>query len=139
MIISRLVKRKEAKAFGWPTYFTGKPCVRGHVYERSTVVKNCLLCRREDQKKYALKHPEKIKARHRISNAGYKRSRAKKRAYERKFIAADHIVRELIYGSNYRRKQKTSPDPKIRSRALRIRRRAAYALLQELLQLGEHA
>jgi hypothetical protein len=39
-----LVTRAQAKAAGLPRYFTGKPCPRGHVVERTTANGTCRLC-----------------------------------------------------------------------------------------------
>lgn len=38
--------RKEAKAAGKRTYFSGIPCKRGHVAERRTDSGTCLICHR---------------------------------------------------------------------------------------------
>lgn len=37
-------ERAQAVADGRQTYFTGKPCKRGHVAERYTTTKTCILC-----------------------------------------------------------------------------------------------
>lgn len=38
---------KEAKTLGLKTYFTGKPCPKGHISERSVRNRGCLECDRE--------------------------------------------------------------------------------------------
>jgi hypothetical protein len=43
-----LVSRSEAKAQGLTHYFTGKPCVRGHIDQRFTSIGKCKTCARED-------------------------------------------------------------------------------------------
>lgn len=43
----RLVTRQQAKARGLKLYFTGKPCLRGHIDERWTVSGLCLQCGRD--------------------------------------------------------------------------------------------
>lgn len=43
--------RAEAKALGYPRYYTGKPCGRGHVTDRHTSTGGCIECIAEDQKK----------------------------------------------------------------------------------------
>lgn len=40
------VTRAEAKKRGLTRYFTGKPCKRGHIAERSVVMAACIECRR---------------------------------------------------------------------------------------------
>lgn len=42
-----LTARSAARALGLKRYFTGKPCVRGHISERRVADKNCVDCRRE--------------------------------------------------------------------------------------------
>ena len=40
-----ILKRREAKAKGLKTYFTGKPCQYGHISERYSICGSCLTCR----------------------------------------------------------------------------------------------
>jgi len=42
-----LISRQIAQERGLIRYFTGKPCVRGHVCERTTSNKKCVACHRE--------------------------------------------------------------------------------------------
>lgn len=42
-----IITRAEARALGLPRYFTGKPCVNGHVEERDTWRKKCPVCDRD--------------------------------------------------------------------------------------------
>lgn len=46
--VSKASSGKEAKALGEPRYFTGKPCVRGHVAERYTYNGMCIACNSEN-------------------------------------------------------------------------------------------
>jgi hypothetical protein len=41
----RLISRAEAKAQGLTTYFTGKPCLHGHIAKRVTRNKHCVACK----------------------------------------------------------------------------------------------
>lgn len=56
--MTEVVTRKQAKALGLKTYFTGKPCINGHVDERYTLSGSCLTCRKEIDKA-AWADPEK--------------------------------------------------------------------------------
>ena len=47
----RAAERAAAKAEGKKTYFTGKPCIRGHIAERRVDGKVCVQCRAEDREK----------------------------------------------------------------------------------------
>ncbi len=81
----QLVPRSVARERGYRRYFTGKPCLAGHLSERATDRKNCIACRREQQRQANAK-PDKKAAR-----AEYDRQRwlterdrieAKNRAYQ---------------------------------------------------------
>ena len=48
----KVVSRKQAIRLGIKRYFTGKPCLRGHVSERYTSMAKCVACDNEDQKKH---------------------------------------------------------------------------------------
>lgn len=42
----RIIKRRHAKALGLNRYFTGKPCVHGHIAERVVSEAECVVCYR---------------------------------------------------------------------------------------------
>ena len=48
-----IITRKEAKEKGLTRYFTGKPCKHGHVAERYTIYKDCVVCKNESSKRWA--------------------------------------------------------------------------------------
>ena len=48
----RKITHKVALARGWSRYFTGKPCGRGHIAERYTLNKGCVLCARISRHRY---------------------------------------------------------------------------------------
>ena len=43
----KIILRKEAKVKGLKRYFTGKPCINGHIAERQTSGGSCFHCRRD--------------------------------------------------------------------------------------------
>jgi 5-methylcytosine-specific restriction endonuclease McrA len=47
----KVVSRKGARAAGQKHYFTGKPCFRGHVSERTVSSGNCIECNQEPERK----------------------------------------------------------------------------------------
>lgn len=53
-----IVTRAEAKARGLKRYFTGKPCKRGHIDERSTKYVDCYQCGLEKTRKWQSSHRE---------------------------------------------------------------------------------
>jgi hypothetical protein len=66
-----IISREEALARGLRMYFTGKPCVQGHIAERYTKSHNCRECSRERNnqpehrlavKRWRAKNPDKFKA-----------------------------------------------------------------------------
>ena len=76
----RIMTRKEAKEAGLPRFFSGKPCLRGHLTERHTSSNQCVECARllgsetrkavhrvakhnEIARKWARENPEKRKKR----------------------------------------------------------------------------
>jgi transcriptional regulator with XRE-family HTH domain len=48
-----IISRADAKAKGLQRYFTGEPCIHGHVSERQTINKNCVDCSRLQRLKKA--------------------------------------------------------------------------------------
>ena len=61
----RIISRTEAKSRGLKHYFTGRPCLRGHVLVRNVHDGRCTECHREDIRRYQTEHPEEVKARYR--------------------------------------------------------------------------
>jgi hypothetical protein len=54
-----IITRKEAKALGLKRYFTGKPCRRGHVSEKSTTARGCIECALFNQRRYRAANRDK--------------------------------------------------------------------------------
>lgn len=63
--------QKEARERGLPTYFTGKPCVRGHITYRYTKNGVCNQCSTEFSKRWQASNPEEFRRR----NENYRRFR----------------------------------------------------------------
>jgi hypothetical protein len=57
-----IITRQEAKAKELTRYFTGKPCVHGHVAERLVKNKTCLTCSAISAAKAKAKNPQKYYA-----------------------------------------------------------------------------
>jgi hypothetical protein len=53
------ITRAEAKARGLKRYFTGEPCKHGHIAERYVHNDSCVLCRRERERRWETRHPER--------------------------------------------------------------------------------
>lgn len=69
-----IISRKDARARGLKRYFTGASCKHGHVDERYVTTRECCRCALLHTKKYAERHPDKIRA---WALAGYHRAHAK--------------------------------------------------------------
>lgn len=78
------LSRQEAMRLGISRYFTGEPCVRGHICERNVSSKKCLQCMAEKAAKKRARDPEKAKE-------------SNKRNYEK------HKEQRLIYMREYRK------------------------------------
>lgn len=80
--------RHLAKLAGEKTYFSDRPCVRGHTSERLTWSGTCLECRRiRDRSHYKLRYETKIKPR--ISSPENKKKSAQKMALARQSWSED--------------------------------------------------
>lgn len=68
----KVISRKEAIAAGLPRYFTGKPCLYGHLTERRVKVKRCIECLRLLRKEKRLKNVESIRLKARTYLKSYR-------------------------------------------------------------------
>lgn len=57
-----LISRSEAKAAGLTRYFTGRPCPKGHVVQRTVASKDCVRCALDRCSRIAKANPEKHRA-----------------------------------------------------------------------------
>ncbi len=74
-------ERDAAKKAGLTQYFTGKPCLNGHVAKRSTATGQCLECQRGSRKRYNAA-PGRKEA-HRLRQAKRVRDGLERAAYKR--------------------------------------------------------
>jgi 5-methylcytosine-specific restriction endonuclease McrA len=121
-----VITRKQARALGLKRYYTGKPCKRGHVSERTANDWHCCECNRfENMKPEQL---ERQRARHRIENMTpekQEQNRAYQRAYRR---APDRVDRERA-----RHRAATMTTIQRQRRSERIKRNNQY---RRALKLG---
>ena len=94
----KLITRQEAKTQGLTRYFTGNPCVHGHVDERLVVNKTCLTCSAISSEKAKAKKPQKY---HMLRKDWRQSNPTKSAAYTRKYIAKNKGERNL-WTANYR-------------------------------------
>ena len=104
----QIITRKEAKANGLKKYFTGKPCQRGHISERTFPNGDCLKCMPVQQKNYYATESGKAKI-----NAGNKKystslkGKIKRRKLYKKYYYEDmkDINKRILFSleSNFKR------------------------------------
>jgi ribosomal protein S18 len=56
-----IISQGDAKAQGLTRFYTGKPCVRGHDAPRFVSSKACVICARENQTKWDVRNPDKLR------------------------------------------------------------------------------
>lgn len=74
-------------------YFTGKPCLRGHITNRLISDRSCLNCNKEKRARYYIENPEKFRALRRqayAANPEPEKAIAKKRSAEWRKLNPNH-------------------------------------------------
>lgn len=103
-----IVSRKSAASCGSKTYFTGKPCTRGHVAERCVRSCGCLVCRAEDKVSYnernreAVRQASRERARRRKKDQPQRVSESNKRYREKNALRVAECKKEW-YSKNRER------------------------------------
>ena len=80
-------ERAEALSLGEKSYFTGRPCIHGHIAKRQTSSGTCVICAAQKTKNYAVKNKEKLSS-------------------KRKAYYLENIEQQLQYAENYRNNNK---------------------------------
>jgi hypothetical protein len=95
----QVISRQEAISKKLKTYFTGKPCKRGHISER-LINCMCLECKKENRNRYKKNNLEKLKK--------YNREYSKKNysTEKRKLSYQNNIESELYHHAKQRAKEK---------------------------------
>ena len=116
--------RKEAKTIGATHYFTGEPCVRGHIALRKTKG-SCVECMKEDWQRDAEKRADYFR-RYSQSEAG---KEAKRRYYEanREAVIARAAARPPEEKQRYRRAWKAANPLQVRASTKNRRRKHRQA------------
>lgn len=95
-----IISRKDAASAGKKFYFTGVPCVRGHVELRYVHGSICTICTRDRANKWQRENPSKVLERNRRS---YKRNSAKVIARTSRYSKSNPTVAKASF-DRYRRK-----------------------------------
>lgn len=81
-----VISREDARIRGLGRYFTGIPCVNGHLSERMTKGKQCLACHRERRARLRADDPERVRI---AKAASYIRTRPHVIAMAKAYAAAN--------------------------------------------------
>lgn len=109
----KIITRAEAKTRGLKRYFTGEPCCRGHVRERSVTSHQCLDCAIIYTKERRILNPEKSRAIH------LKSSRKRYRRHRKKILAQQRAGRRC---DPYRKQKQNAYRAKNRERIVACQR-----------------
>lgn len=88
-----IISREEAKRQGLKRYFTGKPCLRGHICERYIISSTCTQCQKNRGSKWREDNKEIVNRKRREA---HELNPEKHREYQRKF-QKKHPERYKIY------------------------------------------
>ena len=113
-----IITRADARERGLTRYFTGKPCVHGHLTDRFTSNANCTECLRREAQSSRAKDPEKART---LNRAWYAANLEKMRAYNRARYAEEYAERSEK--SNARRREMYAKNPG----AIRSQNRVNYS------------
>lgn len=120
-----IISRAEALAKGLKSYFTGKPCVNGHIAERRTKLRHCRACLAEQSLKQRLKNPDQHK---RQCREWKEKNRERYAAYtEARKLESKRKARERYLRNSQEIRKKTKEWQKanpLKVRAMNARRRA---------------
>lgn len=148
-----IITRQEAKQRGLTSYFTGKPCKRGHIASRNTNSSNCHECWREDGYQQRQRDPATFKSKKRQeynrnkTNILAQQSAYRLRNWDRILVRRRGSVTHREYMNRYLSLYfKTNPAQRAKHLA-RVRKRQAqikqalpgWAELDEISKLYEQA
>ena len=105
-----IISREEARAKGLKRYFTGEPCVHGHVCERYVSSDACVECERARRRAY------RQTPRGRANDRARKQT-PKRKTYDRAYDMARHQTPEY---KEYDRARKQTPKRKAYDKAYKL-------------------
>lgn len=103
-MVPKLISPKKARARGLTWYFTGKPCMYGHVAPRWLVNNGCCTCNQLNRHKYRLRRKDEIKE---------KVMSEPERTTDRKYADAQKIVEvNELFSKHLQKMETTKPNEK---------------------------
>lgn len=126
------ITRADAQAKGLKRFFTGEPCMRGHIAERQTTNGRCFECSKQTSRNYRARNPDKTRAltkNYKKSHPEWVKERAKAR-YDRnpehiQLLNKKWLDKNPDFRAAYMREWRAE-NPEL-ARASRHRRRARIA------------
>lgn len=119
---NKVLEKHAARAIGQKTYFTGKPCLKGHVGNRSVANGSCVKCNRDHANRKRLENPELDREK---SRQWYAKNKEKATAWKREWVSKNrekYIERrkkyrmipktraiEMFHGAKFSAKEKNIP------------------------------
>jgi hypothetical protein len=97
--MENIISRNEAREAGYTQFFTGVPCIRGHLEVRSVANGVCYQCRRLAQNTHRAKYPELCRSR---SRQWYNNNKNHAAEWKRNWVADNqerYIARRVKYRS----------------------------------------
>jgi hypothetical protein len=116
-----IISRKEAKEQGLTRYFTGVPCPKGHIAEKTISNGNCAECLKEYKRNWAKNNPEETKLRKKktyqknietikkYSRYYYQKNAEEKREYTRQWKKANPEKRNAMEAKRKASKMQRTP------------------------------
>ena len=98
-----LISRQEAIEKGYKTYFTGKPCKRGHISERM-ICCICVICHKENGLKFRKENKDKLQNYNKEYHKHYHKQNYSKEKRRIKYI--ENVELELFHHAKHRAKRK---------------------------------
>lgn len=115
---NQIITRAEAKAQGLKRYYTGVPCVHGHITERQTTNGTCIPCSRKMAKPAA--------AIWRKKNKKHRTDKARERCREKVKNDPDWVRRKANYMKEWRSRPENKLREKVTARDNKKKHRARY-------------
>ncbi len=100
-----IITLKDAKFHGLKRYYTGKPCKRGHVVERSVSGRHCIECKKEADKKHN-NHTQRKEYQKEYHKKYYEANAEKRKEYYKQHHQrnrAAHRIRDISYKMRHKK------------------------------------
>jgi hypothetical protein len=97
--MNKYISKKKAKSLGLKRYFTGEPCIHGHLCERYVACSICVECKKISRKKDRINNAERI--------ADYRKTNANKIAEQKKNYQKENAEKIALYNKQYQQENRS--------------------------------